>query len=198
MFTGIVEKIGRTIVAETSAAGMRIRLDTGYSDLALGESVAINGVCLTVTESNQEGLAEFFISAESLRRTNLGSIQRNTLVNLERALRADTRLSGHWVQGHVDGTAVLKSVKAEGESFEVRFTLDEDLTRYCVEKGSITLNGVSLTVSTVSRDEVSVHLIPHTWKHTNLSSLQIGNLVNVEVDVLAKYVERLCRPYLKR
>jgi riboflavin synthase len=201
MFTGIVEKLGRVESLQEDEKGARFVIATGYSDLALGESVAVNGVCLTVAEL-VSGQALFFASLETLRRTNLVQLQSGSLLNLERALTQNTRLSGHWVQGHVDGLARVASVTPEGESYRVELLLDRSMGRYCIEKGSIALNGVSLTLSEVAdvserETRIAVHLIPYSWKHTNISLLKAGDPVNVEVDLFAKYVERLCQPYLK-
>ena len=201
MFSGIIEKRARVTLAEPSGGSLEIELDSGWTDLALGESIAVNGVCLTVTQFDAAGRARFFISPESLARTNLGGLAIGAEANLERAVTLDTRLSGHLVQGHVDGLARLtERVEAEGAWKHV-FLLPQALGRYCVEKGSIALNGISLTINGVEgkTDGVAVHvtIIPHTWEHTNLHSLAIGDELNVEVDVMAKYVERLCQPYLK-
>lgn len=190
-----------TSVEPVGTEGSRVRIDTGYKDLESGESISVNGVCLTVAEFDKSGSALFFVGSETLRRTNLGRLAEKTSVNLERAMLASTRLSGHWVQGHVDGFATVIETASEGETHRLRFEFSSDLVRYCVEKGSITLNGVSLTLNSVSDDpspSVTVHLIPFTWDHTNLSHLRVGDTVNVEVDILAKYVERLCQPFLKR
>ncbi|RYZ72597.1 MAG: riboflavin synthase [Proteobacteria bacterium] len=201
MFTGIVEKRAAVVsLTPQSDQGVIVELDTAYSDLTLGESVAVNGVCLTVVEWTPAGRAKFFIGSESLRLTNLSSLQLKHTANVERAMLASTRLSGHWVQGHVDGLAKLVELESENETYRLKFEMPRELIRYCVSKGSITLNGVSLTLNDVSDSPLptlTVHLIPHTWSHTNLSELKIGDTVNVEVDVLAKYVERLCHPYLK-
>ncbi|MGZ3697029.1 MAG: riboflavin synthase [Bdellovibrionota bacterium] len=195
MFTGIVQKIGTvTNLAQTGDA-LRIRVATGFTDLKLGESVAINGVCLTVVESDHAGSADFYLSAETLARSNLGLLADGPYVNLERALRPGDRLSGHVVQGHVDGQARLLSVTELDQGREVEFEISKDLLRYCVEKGSIALNGVSLTINQLEGARVRIFLIPHTWENTNLSSLCVGDSANVEVDVMAKYVEKLCQPY---
>ncbi len=199
MFTGIVARRAEVSVFEPSGTeGARLRIRTGFTDLQIGESIAVNGVCLTATEFDATGEALFFVGSETLRRTNLGSLAVGRGVNLERAMLASTRLSGHWVQGHVDGFARLLEVAPEGETYRMRFALTPELARYCVEKGSITLNGVSLTLNAVAdspESTVTVHLIPHTWTETNLSELRVGDTANVEVDILAKYVERLCKPY---
>lgn len=202
MFSGIVEQVGRIegLVAEGPAR--RLTIDTGFSDLSLGESVAVNGVCLTVTRHDETG-ADFFVSPETLERSNLSALAVGGAVNLERSVTLDTRLSGHLVQGHVDGRARLTQVIDDGQSRRVELSLPAALRAFCVEKGSIALNGISLTLNSVGeagsdgRFTVGITLIPHTWSHTNLRCCAIGDEVNVEADVLAKYVERLCHAYLK-
>lgn len=202
MFTGIVSNHAHIHSFEkVGFEGARVRILTAYPDLELGESVSVNGVCLTVVEFDSNGMALFFIGSETLRCTNLGSLEPGGRVNLERAMLASTRLSGHWVQGHVDGLARLIETGREENTHRMEFSLPRELAKYCVEKGSITLNGVSLTCNRLKSDAestVTVHLIPHTWENTNLAELKLGETANVEVDILAKYVERLCHPYLSR
>ncbi len=202
MFTGIVShKAPVQSFEKVGLEGARVRIATRYTDLEIGESVCVNGVCLTATEITPSGDTLFFIGSETLRKTNLGELAVNRSVNLERSLLANTRLSGHWVQGHVDGIATVHEIADEGGTFRVVFAMSSDLVRYCVEKGSITLNGVSLTLNSVIDEPqplVIVHLIPHTWNETNLSDLRVGDTVNVEIDILSKYVERLCLPYRAR
>lgn len=203
MFSGIVEALGEVRRAEQAEGALRLSLATPYGDLSLGESVAVNGVCLTVVEHDSHGQAAFFVSAETLARTNLDRIVEGDRVNLERAARLSDRLSGHLVQGHVDGLAVLTWAEASDGAWLVTLSLPGALHRYCVEKGSIALDGVSLTLNGVSdigpdnRFDIGLTLIPHTWDHTTFHRRPVGAAVNVEVDVLAKYVERLCQPYLK-
>jgi riboflavin synthase len=203
MFSGIVERIGQVAAVSPEGDGARrLSIATGFPDLELGESVAVNGVCLTVVRRNDQGQADFFVSPETLARTNLATAAPGVRLNLERAVTLATRLSGHLVQGHVDGEARLAEVIDDGGSWRVRLTLPTALWGFCVEKGSIALNGVSLTLNSVEapdaqgRFAVGVTLIPHTWAHTNLQHAAIGDPINVEVDVLAKYVERLCHAYL--
>lgn len=201
MFSGIIEKLARVTLATLSGGSVEIELDCGWPDLSLGDSIAVNGVCLTVTQCDEAGRTRFFVSPETLARTNLGGLAVGQYANLERAVTLHTRLSGHLVQGHVDGLArLVERVEADG-AWRHRFLLPETLGRYCVEKGSIALNGISLTINGLeSRNDgvaVLVTIIPHTWDHTNLNALAIGDNLNVEVDVIAKYVERLCLPYLK-
>lgn len=201
MFSGIIETLGRIKASTLAEGSLTLDLETGFADLTLGESVAVNGICLTVVTFDATGLAQFYASRETLERTNLGSLRAGQVVNLERAVSMSTRLSGHIVQGHVDGLGRLESIIPEAGAYRIALTLPAEIARYCVEKGSITLDGISLTLNGV-QDLPSggclVHLtiIPHTWAHTNLHTRQVGDLLNVECDVLAKYVERLCKPLL--
>ncbi len=201
MFSGIIENLGRIGAADHANGNLTLDLDTGFADLTLGESVAVNGICLTVVTRDAMGRATFFASPETLARTNLGALKAGTVVNLERAVSMSTRLSGHLVQGHVDGQARLDTVIPESGAYRIELTLPQDLARYCVEKGSIALDGISLTLNAV-KDlaeggcQICLTIIPHTWSHTNLQTRQPGDLLNVESDVIAKYVERLCKPAL--
>ncbi len=200
MFSGIISDLARVVKAERAEGSLTTEIETGYRDLELGESIAVNGVCLTVTHFDATGRAAFFVSAETLSRSNLTDIKPSTRVNLERAIALNTRLSGHLVQGHVDGKATLSSVEAIDGAWKLSFKLPRSLSRYCVEKGSIAINGVSLTINSVADTaegaDIGITLIPHTWTHTNLQDLSVGAHVNIEVDVMAKYAERLCQPYL--
>jgi riboflavin synthase len=204
MFSGIVEALGQVRCAEADEGALRLALATPFTDLALGESVSVNGVCLTVVSHDPSGRADFFVSAETLARSNLGLVRLADEVNLERAVSLSDRLSGHLVQGHVDGLARLVAADEADGAWLVRLSLPASLWPYCVEKGSIALDGVSLTLNAVSpigpddRFEIGLTLIPHTWDHTTFHRRPVGAAVNVEVDVLAKYVERLCQPYLRR
>ncbi len=202
MFSGIIERVGKVVVVTDEKGSMSYRISTGFEDLALGESVAVNGVCLTVAALNDIDEADFFASPETLARSNLATLERGSMVNLERAVNLNTRLSGHLVQGHVDGTAVFCSIVAEAGAQKLAFDIPAALARYCVEKGSIALNGISLTINTLEELtdgslRIGLTIIPHTWEHTNLHAANVGDTINVEVDVMAKYVERLCQPYLK-
>ena len=203
MFSGIIERLGHVAAVvpgqDPGQDNVRLDLRTGFPDLQLGESVAVNGVCLTVTR-DADGLASFFASNETLAVTALGRLQPGDRVNLERAVTPSTRLSGHIVQGHVDAVGTLLSVQPAGEAWDLRFALPARLRRYCVPKGSITLDGISLTLNRLDETEagvdgfaIGVTIIPHTWDHTTLGGLQPDAPVNVEVDVIAKYVEQLCR-----
>jgi riboflavin synthase len=201
MFSGIIEKVGRITALMPEGSSRRLTIETGFGDLALGESVAINGVCLTVTRYDAV-TADFFVSPETLDRSNLARLAPGDVVNLERAVTLATRLSGHLVQGHVDGKARLTVITRDGDTRRIELSLPAGLRAFCVEKGSIALDGVSLTLNAVrpaSVDDrfcVDVTLIPHTWTHTNLQHCAVGDEINVEVDVMAKYVERLCHAYL--
>jgi riboflavin synthase len=192
MFTGIVERAGRVMQVREVAGSARLVVDAGFpaAEVRVGDSVAVNGCCLTAVEVAGAAVS-FDVVQETLRRTSLGALQPGQRVNLERPLRADGRLDGHIVQGHLDGTANLVSCTAEGDSYRLRFQTVPELLRYVVEKGSIAVDGISLTVAGLGPDWFEVAIIPHTWRVTNLSDRQPGDRVNLEVDVLAKYVERL-------
>jgi riboflavin synthase len=192
MFTGLVAMQGAVVELKPEDKGCRLTIAASLFDntIELGESIAINGVCLTVVQFGNEQ-ASFQLAPETLKRSNLGSLSTGLSVNLERALRLGDRLGGHWVQGHVDGVAKLLERKLDGEWEVFYFSLPATLKQYLVNKGSITINGVSLTVVEVTDDSFSVALIPHTLSMTNLGSLSAGDEVNLEVDILAKYVERM-------
>jgi len=187
MFTGLVQTTGTV----TAIADGRLRLETAQPlGLSEGDSVAVNGVCLTAAGVAGNGI-DTDVMAETLRRTALGGLAPGATVNLELPLRAGDHLGGHIVQGHVDGTAAVESITEEGFARVVRIAAPEDLLRYIVEKGSVALDGVSLTVAEVDEGGFSVSLIPETLDRTTLGSLEPGRQVNVEVDVIAKYVEKL-------
>ncbi len=192
MFTGIVEELGQVVdlAQHGDSAVLRVRGPRVSEDAVHGASIAVNGVCLTVTDQSSDVVA-FDVMAETLHRSSLGALAVGHPVNLERAMAATDRLGGHIVQGHVDGTAALVS-RSPGDRWEiVRIGLPADLARYVVVKGSITVDGVSLTVSAVGPDFFEVSLIPTTLALTTLGAKRPGDLVNLEVDVIAKYVERL-------
>lgn len=192
MFTGIIEEAGVVARLAQNAEGARleIRAPGVAQEARIGDSVAVNGVCLTVVEQSADQVA-FDAVNETLSRSSLGALHQGSRVNLERPLRANGRFDGHIVQGHVDATATLSSVTDEGNSRRLRFGVEPELLRYVVEKGSITLDGISLTVAAVGPDWFEVVIIPHTWEVTNLAERTPGDAVNLEVDVLAKYVERM-------
>jgi riboflavin synthase len=195
MFTGIITDVGRVrgLVAEGDT---RITIETAYDtrDLAIGASVACSGACLTVIAKGQEGACGWFdvqASAETLACTTLGGWQAGTPINLERALKVGDELGGHIVSGHVDGIASLVTRRPEGESLRLVFEVPERYERAIAAKGSVTLDGVSLTVNEVEGRRFGVNIIPHTQSHTTLGSLAVGDRVNLEIDVLARYVGRL-------
>jgi riboflavin synthase len=198
VFTGIVEEVGEIVdvVAQDDAARLRVRGPLVISDSRPGDSIAVNGVCLTVTEPTRD---EFGVDVmgETLRRSSLAGATAGTRVNLERAVAAGDRLGGHIMQGHVDGTATVVERTEHARWTTVRFRVGDQegggpsLTRYIVEKGSIAVDGVSLTVTEVDDDSFAVGLIPTTLRETTLGERTVGSTVNLEVDVVAKYVERL-------
>ncbi|GAA5129075.1 riboflavin synthase [Pseudonocardia adelaidensis] len=199
MFTGIVEEIGEVtqVREDADVVLFTVRAGTVTSDAHHGDSIAVNGVCLTVVDpgGSTDGTFTVELMPETLKRTGLGAVVAGTRVNLERAVPVNGRLGGHIVQGHVDGVATLLSRSPGERTDELRFSLAPDLARYVVEKGSITVDGVSLTVAGVSADTFTVALIPTTLSHTTLGFRQPGDTVNLEVDVVAKYVERLTAGY---
>ena len=192
MFTGIIEELGRGVGLEPhgDSAVLVVRAPAVCADARHGASIAVNGVCLTVVAIDGDRL-HFDVMAETLKRSVIGALRAAERVNLERAVRADGRLDGHIVQGHVDGTGVLIS-RTPGNAWDlVRFGLPADLSRYVAEKGSVAVDGISLTVTSVGPDWFEVGLIPETLRATTLGTKQAGDPVNIEVDVLAKYVARL-------
>ena len=192
MFTGIVEERGQIVGVERLADAVRLEIGGSavLSDVRLGDSIAVNGVCLTVADL-AEGTFTADVMAETLRRSSLSGVVTGAPVNLERAARLDSRIGGHLVQGHVDGTGTVLA-REDAEHWTVmRFSLPDGLARYVVEKGSITVDGVSLTVVSVDDDSFTVSLIPTTLAETTLGERRVGDRVNLEVDAIAKYVERL-------
>ena len=197
MFTGIVREVGAVTAATGGGDGLRLEIDAPATapGVGVGGSVAVNGVCLTA-ESVTGGTLRFHAVPETLARTTLGALDRGDAVNLEPALRAGDALGGHIVQGHVDGVGRVQSVEAEGEGLRVIVEAPDEILRYCVEKGSICVEGVSPTIAELHDDAFGVALIPHTIAETTLARLVPAQGVNLEVDVLAKYVERLVQPRL--
>jgi riboflavin synthase len=198
VFTGIVRELGRVVDVSGGDDGVRLQVaaPTTASTTAVGDSVAIGGVCLTA-EAVEDGAIRFHAVPETLRRTTLGGAAPGDEVNVEPALRAGEPLGGHLVQGHVDGVGTVRSVESEGEGARVVVDAPPDVLRYCVEKGSITVDGVSLTVAALEEGTFTVALVPHTLAATTLGAVEPGAAVNLEVDVLAKYVERLVAPRLR-
>jgi riboflavin synthase len=192
MFTGIVRELGRVVSAEGDERGLALWVEAPRtaSELRTGDSVSVNGVCLTA-ETVEHGRVTLHAVPETLARSTLGALAAGDSVNIEPAVRAGEPLGGHYVQGHVDGIGRVQSVEAEGDGLRVFFEAPPEILRYCVEKGSITVDGVSLTVAELSEDAFAVALVPHTLEATTLATLRPGQDVNLEADVLAKYVERL-------
>jgi riboflavin synthase len=194
MFTGLVSAVARVVSLRSGAAGavLAVERPAAYGDVAVGESIAVSGICLTVVPPTAPGQALFFdVSPETLQRSALGSLAAGAGVNLERALATGDRLGGHIVAGHVDGTAEVLAVEKSGDSWTFRFSLPAPLARYTVEKGSIAVDGISLTVAALGEISFDVAVIPHTFTSTTLGTKKPGDRVNIEVDVLGKYVERL-------
>lgn len=193
MFTGLIESLGRVGGVERTSDGAVLTIETDFAaQLKQGDSVAVNGVCLTVRDPSATAFTADAMT-ETLERSSLGGLNTGDPVNLERPLTVGDRLDGHIVQGHVDGTGTVAAVTEAGFSRVLRVALPADLSRYVVQKGSITIDGVSLTVSGVADDWLEVSLIPETLERTNLGSVALGQRVNLEVDVLAKYVEKMMR-----
>ena len=192
IFTGLIIEVGRVrrIGRRTAGALLVIEAEKTLVGTRIGDSISINGVDLTVIEMTDDSF-NADVSLETLRRSTLGELRVGQRVNLERALAVGERLGGHMVQGHVDGTGELVSVTAEGNAYRMRFKFARELGRYIAMKGSIAVDGISLTVAGLGDDWFEVAIIPHTWRETTLSDLASGDRVNLEVDVLAKYVERL-------
>ncbi|MBI3534253.1 MAG: riboflavin synthase [Deltaproteobacteria bacterium] len=198
MFTGIIEKIGKILQINITKQGASLCVETEYQDLTVGESICVSGVCLTVSEVDLNGKALFYLSPETLSKSSFSKIKAGDSVNLERALEPSSRMGGHFVQGHVDGLAYCIKINSNSDGYELFFQSPNELAKYCVKKGSIALNGVSLTLNQVDDTGIcSVFLIPFTWKNTNLSLLKTTDPIHVEVDVIAKYVEKLCQNYQK-
>jgi riboflavin synthase len=192
VFTGIVKELGVVVDADDAGGGMAlvVHAPETATRTGVGDSVALNGVCLTAT-AIEAGSMSFHAVPETIGRSTLGSLTADARVNVEPALRAGEELGGHYVQGHVDAVGVIQSVEAEGEGLRVFVEAPSDVLRYCVAKGSVTVDGVSLTVAELAEDAFAVALVPHTLAVTTLSGVRPGQSVNLEVDVLAKYVERL-------
>ena len=190
MFTGLIESVGSVADLTPVAGGFRLRVSTSLaSDLAQGDSVAVNGVCLTAASATGDEMYAD-IGSETARITTLGSLRPNQQVNLERAMRADSRFGGHFVQGHVDGTGIVETLRQEGETRWIAVGYPKPLAPYLVLKGSIAVDGVSLTVAVLDERCFEVMIIPFTWQRTNLSALQAGDRVNLECDMVGKYVAR--------
>lgn len=192
MFTGIVTDVGRIAGVDTQDVGRRLTIETAYdtSDVDIGASIACNGACLTVVEKTASSFS-VDVSGETLDKTTSGGWGVGTRINLERALRAADELGGHLVLGHVDGVAQIVGLAREGDNHRVSIRVPDALKHYVASKGSITVDGVSLTVNEVDDAVFGVNIIPHTWDNTSLADIEVGSDVNIEVDVIARYVARL-------
>jgi riboflavin synthase len=191
MFTGLIEAIGEVAELKPMPSGFRLRVTTPIApEVAPGDSIAVNGVCLTAVSSDDSAI-NADISPETARVTALGSLSRGALVNLERPLRADARLGGHFVQGHVDATGTIEEMRPDGDSFWLTVQHPALLAPYIVRKGSIAVNGISLTVAGLDERRFDVQIIRYTWEHTNLHLAKAGDPVNLECDILGKYVVRV-------
>ncbi len=195
MFTGLIQDVGKVERVESGDDGARIRIATALgSEIGLGDSIAVNGACLTAIAADAEGF-ETEAMNQTLDVTALGGIEAGAAVNLELAMQASDRLGGHIVQGHVDGVGTVAAIAADGFARRIRVKVAPELLRYAVDKGSVTLSGVSLTIAKLGDSWLQVSLIPETLERTNLGRVQPGDKVNVECDIVAKYVERLVAPF---
>ena len=191
MFTGLVEAIGSVLSLESKGEQARLTLEIPFAaELALGDSVAINGCCLTVADL-ASGRVAFDLLAQTLRVTSLGGLAAGSIVNLERAMMVGERFGGHFVQGHVDGTGRITRLEASGQDHIVGVSLPPEIHRLCIDKGSLTLDGISLTIAELTPDRAVFWITPHTWEQTHLHAARIGQAMNLEVDMLAKYVDKL-------
>lgn len=192
MFTGIIEGLGNIVrfdkkTTNRSAAKMKIKLGKIAKGLKIGDSVAINGVCLTAVNISKD-VAEFEMVGETMKKTNLGSLQSGNKVNIERSLKVGERLEGHFVLGHVDGVGIISKMEKQPNQIKMWTKVTKELSKYIIKKGSVTVDGISLTVVDVLKDQFSVSIIPHTMKITNLSYKKVGDKVNIETDILGKYI----------
>jgi riboflavin synthase len=195
VFTGLIEEVGRVVATRASDQGTKLEIAAPRTarEAQPGESIAVNGCCLTLTSRSGDRLS-FDLLEETIARTNLKQLRENSRLNLERALRADERLGGHFVQGHIDCVSRIIAFDRKGADFRLEIQLPENSRHYVASKGSITVNGISLTVAEVHPRSFAVWIIPYTKRHTNLDRATIGDLVNLEFDILAKYVERMVAP----
>jgi riboflavin synthase len=194
MFTGIIEEIGKISSIQPIAGGMRIKISASkiLEDISVDDSICVSGVCLTAIKVENDG---FWVDAVgvTLEKTTFSKMQLSTPVNLERSLKLNDRLGGHFVQGHVNGIGTILEIKKLGENYFLKISVEESLQKYLVEEGSITIDGISLTIAELDGNKVGISLIPHTWKNTAIQFKKVGDKVNLETDVLAKYIEKLVR-----
>lgn len=192
MFTGIIEEKGTIAAIDKIAGGITVTISASaiLDDLDVDDSVAVNGVCLTVTKRTNQGFTVDAV-AETLQKSTMGAVKVNRVVNLERAVRLQDRLGGHLVQGHVNGLVKIRRIEKLGENYALDVEIKPELARYMIAEGSIALDGISLTIARLQNTTIGINIIPHTWANTNLRDLKIGDDMNVEVDVIAKYVEKM-------
>lgn len=190
MFTGLIEDVGRIVDVAHETGGIRLRVATRIApELSAGDSVAVNGVCLTAVVVGDEMQAD--IGPETARVTTLGSLRRGQPVNIERSMRADSRFGGHFVQGHVDAVGTVTAIREDGDAHWVSIAFPRALAPYLISKGSVSVDGISLTIAALGETAFDVMIIPFTWQHTNVSSLRAGDRVNLECDMIGKYVVRV-------
>jgi riboflavin synthase len=195
MFTGLIEAVGRVADVSSTGAGIRVRVRASLArEVAPGESVAVDGVCLTVTKTIGDEI-EADVGPETARVSTLGALRPDQDVNLERAMRADDRVGGHFVQGHVDATGAVLDLRQEADARWITVGFPVGLAPYLVRKGSVAVNGISLTVADLGEDRFHVMIVPFTWQHTSLPSLRVGDRVNIECDMIGKYVARTLELY---
>ena len=194
MFTGLVEETGSIETISGAGEGKRIEIsaDTVFEDAEIGDSINVSGACLTVEEFTENGV-QIFLAEETLDRTWFSELEEGDKVNLERSLTPEDRMGGHYVQGHVDAVSKIREVEELEEGWNFTFSMPESIEKYIVEKGFITIDGISLTVTEVGQESFSVTIIPESWQKTNLSGLSEGDGVNIEADVMAKYAEKISR-----
>ena len=189
MFTGIIESFGKVLSVVKKSDYWSVLIQTEFDDMKLGDSVSVNGVCLTVTMVKDKSL-EFDIILETLNKTNLNFLCKHIIVNLERCLKLSDRLDGHLVQGHIECTGKILSIKTNEGETKIAIEIDKEYLKYCIYKGSITLEGVSLTISALHQSGVEVSVIPYTYENTTLGVKKVGDFINIETDIISKYIER--------
>jgi len=192
MFTGIVEEIGKIDKSTPIAGGlgMKINAEKVLEDIKVNDSICVDGVCLTITKYDKNSFLVDAVGA-TLEKTTFNKFQPNDLVNLERSVRLNDRLGGHLVQGHVNGIGTISEIQKLGENYLIKIKIPVELERYVIKEGSIAINGISLTIADLVKNEITISIIPHTWQNTNLKAKKVNDPVNIEIDMLAKYVEKL-------
>lgn len=195
MFTGLVQAKGQIIKKEDKLNFIKFRIKTNFlDDVSVGDSIAVNGLCLTVKELNND-FFDVDVMTDSIKVSNLESLDVGEFVNLEKAMKLGDRLGGHMVSGHIDGRARIEKIVKENGSYRFFIKIYNDLDKYIVHKGSITLDGISLTISENKKDMIQVSIIPHTWEHTTMKLKKVGDIMNVEVDMMFKYIEKMVMNY---